>query len=193
MSVRLQNTPLMPIRAEVDANYVWKAKNGEREKDDIYGSYFGANTSFCLKCGHAFDLRRFVDFINDPKHLCPTCRKHFDFIMRTNLHKNEASSELWPHYSHQLPNYDFAHDDDDSSPQKHQSKIEHKPVQQQPVLRPGPRPRAPPLLSLNPVINRQLSPKNGNNTPTQHWYGPVHQQIQQQVYYHHPPPQYYYG
>ena len=97
--------------------------------------------------------------------------------MRTNPHKNVASSELWPHYSHQLPNYDFAHDDDDSSPQKHQSKIEHKPVQQQPVLRPGPRPRAPPLLSLNPVINRQLSPKNGNNTPTQHWYRPVHQQI----------------
>ena len=203
MSVRPDNIPLMPIRAKVDNNFVWDEKeNGRAEMDKgPDGSYFNAKSSFCLKCGHAFDLRRFVDFINDPKHLCPDCKKKFDIIMRTKRYKEEVSEELWPNYYHGMHIYVFDHDDDHhgKTALKHQTKPEHKqPVQLLNVLRPSPLPRAPQLLR-SPVVGRQQQqqqqqPQSGNyyynNTPTQHyWPGPVRQQP---VYYHNPNPQPYY-
>jgi hypothetical protein len=101
MSVRLENTPLMPIKAKVDDDFVW----GNSEQDPIYHGYFDAKSSCCcLPCHDAFDLRRFAKAIKD--NLCPICHKPFKYIMQTRTTQTDKREMLWPllpHSTHNTP------------------------------------------------------------------------------------------
>ena len=117
MSVRLRNTPLMPLQAKVNENFVWSGRE-VLEQDPVYRGYFSSKSSCCCSpCHDAFDLRLFAKAIKD--NLCPICHKPFQYIMQTRTIGNEPQEILWPllpHSTHNTPRSYNIHSSYNSTP-----------------------------------------------------------------------------